>query len=46
MMTKKCTSIAAHFKGLADALVLYDVHCLMQLLWKPLDTAIEWLLSL
>jgi hypothetical protein len=30
MMTLKCTSIAAHFEGLADALVLCGVHHPMQ----------------
>ncbi len=29
-MTSKCTSIAAHFEGLADLPVRYKVHCLMQ----------------
>jgi hypothetical protein len=30
VMTSKCISIAAHFEGLANALVLCGVHCLMQ----------------
>jgi hypothetical protein len=30
MMTSKCTSIVAHFEGLADAPVQYEVHCPMQ----------------
>jgi hypothetical protein len=30
MMTSKCTSVAAHFKWLADERVLCGVHCLMQ----------------
>jgi hypothetical protein len=30
MMTNKCTSIAGHFDGHADALKRYEVHRLMQ----------------
>jgi hypothetical protein len=29
-ITSKCTSVAAHFKGLADAPEQYKRHCLMQ----------------
>jgi hypothetical protein len=29
-MTKKCTSVAAHFDGLTDTPVLCGVHCPMQ----------------
>ena len=29
-MTNKCTSVAAHFEGLAHVPVLCGVHCLMQ----------------
>jgi hypothetical protein len=30
MMTSKCTSVAAHFEGLADAPERYRRHCLMR----------------
>jgi hypothetical protein len=30
IMTSKCTSVAAHFKGLANALEQYRQHCLMR----------------
>jgi hypothetical protein len=49
MMTSKYTSVAAHFKGLADASVLCGVHCPMQHvqpLQKPLDYIIKQVLSL
>jgi hypothetical protein len=29
-MTLKCTSVVAHFEGLADALVQYKAYCSMQ----------------
>jgi hypothetical protein len=29
-MTSKCTSVAAHFEGLADAPVRYEAHLLIQ----------------
>jgi hypothetical protein len=29
-MTSKCTTVVAHFKGLADALVPCSVHCPVQ----------------
>jgi hypothetical protein len=48
-MTSKCTSIAAHFEGLADVLVQYKAHhadgTCPGLPQKPLDVAIRQLLA-